>query len=265
MHLWPLIHAERAALAEGLNMLDDEQWAAQSLCGTWSIREVVAHLSAAASVGRLGWFRSVLGARFDFDLHNQRRLAEHLGATNADTLAEYHRIIPSTTAPMGPTAAWLGEVVVHSADIRRPLRIDRTPPSDVVTEVARFYASRDFAVPSRSAFRGLRLEATDGPFTSGSGPVIRGSTLALVMAMAGRDSYCHELAGDGAALLRSRFQNSWAQSSRPGVTSHHGRRRGWGFALHSAKSSAQRCPRWGAGVPRGMPRSGARHPSVGPL
>lgn len=204
MVLWPMIQAERAALAEDLAALDDAQWDAGSLCGAWTVREVVAHMSAAASVGRLRWFRSVLGARFDFDLHNRRRLAEHLGATNADTLAEFRRIIPSTTAPMGPTAAWLGEVVVHSADIRRPLGISRTPPVEVVTEVARFYASRDFAVPSRSAINGLRVEATDGPFSSGEGALVRGTTLALTMAMAGRASYCDDLTGNGVPTLLSR-------------------------------------------------------------
>ncbi|MEO7588970.1 MAG: maleylpyruvate isomerase family mycothiol-dependent enzyme [Arachnia sp.] len=204
MDLWPTIHAERAALAEDLATLDDTQWGASSLCGEWTIREAVAHMSAAASVGRLRWFRSVLGARFDFDLHNQRRLLEHLGATKTDTLAEFRRIIPSTTAPMGPAAAWLGEVVVHTADIRRPLGIDRTPPVEVVTDVARFYASRDFAVPSRSAAKGLRLEATDGPFSSGEGPLVRGTTLALTMAMAGRAAFCDDLTGDGVPPLLSR-------------------------------------------------------------
>ncbi len=201
--LWSMTHAERTALAEDLAALDDAQWAAPSLCGKWSVREVVAHLSAAASVGRIRWFRSILGARFDFDLHNQRRLAEHLGASPDETLAEFRRIIPSTTAPMGPIAAWLGEVVVHSADIRRPLGIDRSPPVDTVTEVARFYASRDFAVPSRTAIKGLRLEATDGAFTTGEGPMVRGTTLALTMAMAGRAAFCDDLEGDGVALLRS--------------------------------------------------------------
>ncbi|MDO5737464.1 MAG: maleylpyruvate isomerase family mycothiol-dependent enzyme [Propionibacteriaceae bacterium] len=204
MDLWHMIHAARADLADDLTILDEDQWAARSLCGNWSVREVVAHLSAAASVGRLRWFRSVVEARFDFDLHNQRRLSEHLGATPADTLQEFRRIIPSTTAPMGPAAAWLGEVIVHSADIQRPLGIDRTPEVAVVEEVARFYASRDFAVPSHKAIRGLRLEATDGTFSTGDGPVVSGTTLALTMAMAGRTAFCDDLTGDGIALLRSR-------------------------------------------------------------
>ncbi len=84
--LWAAIHTERTALADDLAELDDTQWAQPSLCGRWTVEEVVAHLTAAAHVGRLRWLASVLGARFDFDLHNDRRLAEHRGATPAETL-----------------------------------------------------------------------------------------------------------------------------------------------------------------------------------
>ena len=203
--LWAAVHAERAALADDLADLDDAGWAQPSLCGRWSVEEVVAHLTAAAGLGRLRWLRSVLGARFDFDLHNERRLVEQLGATPAETLARFRRVVTSTTAPSGHTAAWLGEVVVHAQDVRRPLGLTRTPPTEVVTEVARFCAGRDFTVSSRSAARGLRLEATDGPFRTGAGPLVTGTTLALTMAMAGRRAYCDDLTGPGAPVLRDRW------------------------------------------------------------
>src|SRR5258707_7973961 len=82
---WSAIHAERAALADDLAGLDDAQWAQPSLCGRWVVEEVVAHLTAAASIGPLRWLTSVLGARFDFDIHNERRFARHRGATPAET------------------------------------------------------------------------------------------------------------------------------------------------------------------------------------
>jgi uncharacterized protein (TIGR03083 family) len=203
-NLWPLIHAERGALAEDLAALDAAQWAHPSLCEGWVIEDVVAHLTAAASIGPLRWFASVLGARFDFDLHNARRLAEHRGVTPAQTLERFRRIVTSTTSPLGPTAAWLGEVVVHAQDIRRPLGLVRTPAAGAVAEVARFYAGRNFAVPSRTAIEGLRLEATDSPFATGAGPRVSGTTLALTMAMAGRRAYCDDLTGPGVSVLRAR-------------------------------------------------------------
>ncbi|MFI6131320.1 maleylpyruvate isomerase family mycothiol-dependent enzyme [Micromonospora sp. NPDC051141] len=202
--LWALAHAERAALADDLAGLDAARWAHRSLCGRWTVEQVVAHLTAAASVGRARWVVSVVGARFDFDKHNDRRLAEHRGADPAETLDRFRRIIHSTTSTFGPTEAWLGEVVLHAQDIRRPLGLGRTPPVEAVTPVARFFAGRDFTVSGRSAIRGLRVAATDGPFAAGAGPLVSGTTLALTMAMAGRAAYCDDLTGPGVPTLRQR-------------------------------------------------------------
>lgn len=202
--LWSATHAERAALAEDLTGLTDAQWGQPSLCGRWVIEEVVAHLTAAASIGPLRWLASVLGTRFDFDLHNDRRLAQHRGPTPAETLDRFFHVVTSTTSAPGPTAAWLGEVIVHAQDIRRPLGLPRTPSVEVVTVVAGFYARRNFAVASRSTIKGLRLEATDSPFATGAGPLVRGTTLALTMAMARRRTYCDDLTGPGLPTLRAR-------------------------------------------------------------
>lgn len=111
----------------------------------------------------------------------------------------------STTAASGHTAAWLGEVVVHAQDVRRPLGLATEPSVEALAEVARFFASRDFAVQSSTAVEGLRLEATDSDFTHGDGPLVRGTTLALVMAMAGREAYAAELTGPGVPSLLDRI------------------------------------------------------------
>ena len=191
--LWDAIHAERAALAADLDGLTDEQWTSPSLCAGWTVADVVAHLTAAAVTGRLRWLRSIAGARFDMDLHNDRRLGEQRGATTGETLERFRAAVGSTIAASGHLPAWLGEVVVHAQDIRRPLGIPTRPALPAVVEVARFYVAKDFAVPSRTRAQGLRLEATDSDFAHGDGPVVRGTTLALVMAMAGRGAYADEL------------------------------------------------------------------------
>lgn len=202
--LWAAARAERASLADDLAALDEAQWAQRSLCWRWTVEDVVAHLTAAATIGPLRWFASVLGARFDFDLHNDRRLAEQRGATPNETLERFRQAVGSTTSTFGPTAAWLGEVVVHAQDIRRPLGLERTPSIEAVTEVARFYARRDFTVASRSTIKGVRLEATDGPFATGAGPLVSGTTLALTMVMASRRAYCVCLTGPGVPTVRDR-------------------------------------------------------------
>lgn len=73
--LWALIHAERAALAEDLADPTDEQWATTSLCTELTVREVLAHLTSAASIGPLRWLAGVIRCRFDFEEQVARRLA----------------------------------------------------------------------------------------------------------------------------------------------------------------------------------------------
>ena len=203
-HLWNLARAERTALARDLSDLNAEQWRHSTLCGEWEVEEVVAHLTAAASLNQWRWALSMLGARFRVDVHNQRRLLEHQGSTPAETLDRFRSIIGSTTAPSGHTPAYLGEVVVHAQDIRQPLGLPRTPDVDALTPVAEFFARRNFTVASRTAVAGLQLRADDGPFATGSGPLVTGSTLALVMGMAGRAPYIDQLDGPGVVTLRAR-------------------------------------------------------------
>lgn len=195
------ISAERQRLVSDLEGLAPADWSAPSLCGRWTVEDVVAHLTAAASTGRWAWLRSIVGARFDADLHNERRLAEHRGPTPADTLAGFRAAVGSRVAPTGDHWAWLGEVVVHGADIREPLAIRTEPAADAVVAVAQGYARKDFAVRSRTAARGLELVATDSAFRTGAGPVVEGTTLDLVLAMAGRATAAARLSGPGASRL----------------------------------------------------------------
>jgi uncharacterized protein (TIGR03083 family) len=208
VQLWRHASLARAALADDLADLDEEQWRVRSLCTEWDVEQVVAHLTAAASLGRFRWLRSIVGAGLRPAVHNDRRLREHLGATPAETLDRFRAVIDSTTAPSADTAAYLGEVIVHGQDIRRPLGIDAEADPESLTHVARFFAQRDFTVPSKSMVRGLRLRATDGAFDHGAGATIAGPTLALVMAMAGRSAYLDQLDGPGREIIRQRLESA---------------------------------------------------------
>lgn len=205
--LWGALHAERAALVDDLTRLNASDWDRPTLCPEWNVEDVTAHLLAGTRTGRVAWLRSIIGARFNPDEHNRRLVARHLGANPAETLAGLRREVSSRTAASGHTAAWLGEVIVHAQDIRRPLGIATTPDVGAVVQVARFFASRDFAVPSRKTVTGLRLEADDAPFATGpvDGALIRGPVLALTMVMAGRAAYLADLQGPGVPTLAARL------------------------------------------------------------
>ncbi|WP_318219296.1 maleylpyruvate isomerase family mycothiol-dependent enzyme [Streptomyces sp. SCL15-6] len=204
--VWSSIHAERAALAADLGDLTTDEWATPSLCSGLTVREVLAHLTASASLNTMRWLAGVIRCRFDFDKQVAMRLAEHLGTTPAETLERFRHIVPSRTKPALPAIAVLGETIVHAEDIRRPLGIRRDYPIEVVTRVAEYYRGTDLVVVAKGRIGGLELVADDGPFTSGSGLLVSGPTMALVMAMTGRAAYCNGLDGDGVELLRSRCE-----------------------------------------------------------
>jgi uncharacterized protein (TIGR03083 family) len=194
---------ERSALVDDLRTLTSEQWRSPTLCDTWDVEDVVAHLGAASLLSTWGWIRSIVGARFDSDVHNRRRLEEFRGATPVATLERFAETgpigLPSKESPAG-----LGELVVHAEDIRRPLGLRHEPDAEGLLAVARFFAAKDFAVNSRSLVKGLRLIATDADFRSGSGPEVGGPLLSLVMAMAGRPAVLDDLNGEGVPVLSRR-------------------------------------------------------------
>ncbi len=198
---WAAIHAQRAALATDLHVLTEDEWKTQSLCEAWSVEETLAHLTAGALETRWRWLASVLRARFDFDKHNRRRINEHIGTKPQTTLEYFRDAIRSNTAPSGHHWAWLGEIVIHGEDIRRPLGIATATPPDVAGEVARHFAIKNFTVPSKTHVAGLRLNATDSDFQHGEGPEVAGPALSLLMAMAGRASHLEDLKGSGVAQL----------------------------------------------------------------
>ncbi|PWD49551.1 hypothetical protein C8046_01305 [Serinibacter arcticus] len=212
--LWELVHAERDALADDLAGLDDAAWRTPSLCGDWTVRETLAHLTAVATLGTPAWLRSVVGVRWDFDRHNELRMREQLGAGPAETLARFRAAAHARTRILGPRPAALGENVIHAADIRRPLGLpSRTAPT-VAAELLTWFATHEFAVVSRSRVRGLELRATDAEVAVGAGARVEGPALALLLATCGRSDALADLDGDGVAVLTARCRPGWTARGR---------------------------------------------------
>ncbi|TSI15930.1 maleylpyruvate isomerase family mycothiol-dependent enzyme [Brevibacterium aurantiacum] len=202
---WTHIHAERARLLSLLDGLAADQWQAQSLCSDWSVEQVVAHLSAAVKTGRWAWIRSIVAAGFNPAKHNARLLSRYRGRNSEETLAIFRDSTTLTVAPTRDYPAFLGEVIVHGQDIAEPRGLSLVPDRAALLEVARYFAQKDFAVNSRTLVTGLSLEAEDADFESGSGPLVTGNLLELVMTMAGRPTFAVSLRGEGAEELRHRL------------------------------------------------------------
>lgn len=78
-----MVHAERAALLDDLWDLDAVRWEEPSLCGEWTVHDVVTHLVDTARTTRLGFVVGLARAGFDFDRQNARGVERHRGASPA--------------------------------------------------------------------------------------------------------------------------------------------------------------------------------------
>jgi uncharacterized protein (TIGR03083 family) len=202
--IWPTIQAERKALAADLGALSDEQWETPSLCEGWTVRDVVAHMTATARVTPVSFFPKLLTSGFSLSRMQNKDIAEQRGGSPADTLARFTAEIDSTTSPPGPKDTWLGEALVHAEDVRRPLGLAREYPAAASAQAADFYKGSNLVLGTKKRIAGLKLRATDIDWTHGDGPEVAGPIHSLLMVMAGRKAVIADLTGEGVAELSSR-------------------------------------------------------------
>jgi uncharacterized protein (TIGR03083 family) len=202
--IWPTIHTERAALAADLESLNEPGWDTPSLCEGWSVRDVLAHMTGTAKISPGSFFGKIITNGFSLKKLQQHDIAELRGGTPGDTLANFKAELNSSKHPPGPTDTWLGEVIVHSEDIRRPLGIKHEYPAEALTRVADFYKGSNLVIGTKKRIEGLHLKATDVEWSYGDGPEVSGPMAALVVAMAGRKEAIADLSGEGVTTLTSR-------------------------------------------------------------
>jgi len=204
MDIWGTIHAERKSLAADLGGLSEPQWAMPSLCSGWTVRDVLAHMTATAKMSPPQFIGTLITSGFSFATVQSKGIAAEKGHTSAETLARFNSVLDSTKSPPGPTDTWLGEVIVHSEDIRRALGITHTYPTDAAVQVANFYKGSNLLIGAKNRIAGVKLRATDADWSHGEGPEVSGPIVSLVVAMTGRKAALDDLAGEGVATLRTR-------------------------------------------------------------
>ncbi|WP_326952228.1 maleylpyruvate isomerase family mycothiol-dependent enzyme [Amycolatopsis sp. NBC_01286] len=201
---WPEIHRERAALADDLANLPTAAWSTPSLCRGWTVHEVLGHVVATAKLTPVTFFARLAGSGFRFEAMAAKNLARETEAGPEATLAQLREHANDTTGPPGPADSWLGEIVVHGTDIRRPLGLERAFPIATLVQVAEFYRRSNLLIGAKKRVTGLTLRATDAGWSTGSGPEVTGPMLALVLAMTGRSAVLDELSGPGVDQLAAR-------------------------------------------------------------
>jgi uncharacterized protein (TIGR03083 family) len=204
MEIWPVIHAERRNLASDLRSLEEAEWSTPSLSTDWTVRDVLAHMTATAKMSPPAFFVKLAGSGFSLTKLQGKDIAAEKGGSPADTLAGFEAIVTSTGHPPGPADTMLCETIVHSEDIRRPLGLRHAYPLEAVVQAANFYKGSNLIVGTKRRISGLTLRATDTEWSTGTGPEVKGPIVTLLMAMTGRKVAAGELSGEGAETLAAR-------------------------------------------------------------
>jgi len=205
MDTWQMIKAERATLVDALDKLPEADWDKPSLCTGWTVREVVAHMIATATMTPPKFFGKLIGSGFNFQKLTRRDIAAiTAGRTDAQLVDLLRSRIDSRTSPPGPAPSWLGETIVHGEDIFRALGGYREHPVEHVVAVADFYKNSNLLIGAKNRISGVTLRATDTDWRHGTGPEVSGPILALVLAMTGRKVALDDLTGAGVDTLRGR-------------------------------------------------------------
>jgi len=202
--VWPAVHAERQALADDVKALTDEQWSTPSLCIGWTVRDVLAHMTATANTGVGSFLIKMSKSGFSLKRMQEKDLANVRTIPPAETLAKFKAVVSSSKHPPGPSDTWLGETLVHAEDIRRALGITRLYPTEAVVRVADFYKGSNLVIGAKKRIAGLKLQATDTTWSHGEGPEVSGPIMSLMCAMTGRKAPLVDLSGPGVAELSGR-------------------------------------------------------------
>lgn len=179
--------AERERLVDLLTDADPEQWAADSLCTGWRVREVVAHMTMPYRHTGQTVMAGIAAHGGDFN-----RFADELARQDTAALPDAEllaclrdNIDHPWQPPVGGQAGALSHDVIHGLDITEPLGLPR-PPADRIGLVLAGAGPRQLAFFGVD-LTGRRLVATDTDLTLGDGPVVTELPAAdILLAVAGR-------------------------------------------------------------------------------
>jgi uncharacterized protein (TIGR03083 family) len=204
MDIWATLAEERMATAALLEGLSDEQWAAQSLCSAWTVKDVAVHLLPTTGKGVSEFLLAVLRARGNLHRASEAIVAKYAAAMTPDEIVvalrdnAADRFEPPGVGATGPYT----DVLVHRLDIAVPLGIELDRPPEP------WRTSLDFLVSKRGR-RGfvprrlpeLTYRASDLDWSSGTGAEVTGPAAALGLTFCGRSAWLDRLSGPGKESL----------------------------------------------------------------
>jgi len=200
--------ANRRVIAQLFAQLDDDQLSTPSLCTGWTCRDVLGHLVMCVEITMPRFLLAVARDRGRADVTSDR-LARACGArpvrelvTCLDERSDVALSSPGVGA-LGPFA----DSCIHLRDVAIPLGTATSPPPADWARVLDFLTTpraRAAGFLPRGRLDGLRLQASDTAWRSGSGAPVNGTSEALAMSLTGRPALLLDLSGAGVATLRQR-------------------------------------------------------------
>ncbi|MEC3915939.1 maleylpyruvate isomerase family mycothiol-dependent enzyme [Nocardia sp. CDC160] len=185
--IWQAVATERATLADLLCSLSESDWDHQSLCESWRIRDVVAHVILSANPALGSILFGLLRSRGNLHAMIRDTAIRHAAKTPpAQLLTELRATTHLRSTALGTTPAdRLMDLLVHGQDIAIPLGITREIPI-LAARLAldRIRTAGTFDI--RTTLSTHRLTATDTPWTAGTGRPVEAPIAALLLFVTGR-------------------------------------------------------------------------------
>lgn len=199
------IRAQRAAVGDLLESLDDSEWEHDSLCAGWQVRDVVAHCVQSHVATPWTFAGEWIASGFSMAARNQRWVTRRRTRSRAEVFGEYRATVAQLRIPAAEAPYALVEAVVHGYDIARPLGRTIEVPTASLVLVADTCRRTGLFLHSKQRCAGLTLRALDVEWTAGHGQEITGPISSLIMAITGRAAALDDLSGEGLGTLRTRL------------------------------------------------------------
>ena len=192
---------EGEALLEYVRGIPEENWETQTVCDPWSVRHLVAHLTALGNQTFPNFAKRMVATGFNFQKVVEGDLQKWLQPRD-EMITNFERSIanPSTPKPLAVTA--LGEFMCHGEDIRRALGDRGDHPAAHIDQLGPNYAKTGKPLNGKTRTGGLSFRSTDSSFRFGEGPEVAGPGMDLIMAIAGRSAALDYCEGEGVAIMR---------------------------------------------------------------
>jgi uncharacterized protein (TIGR03083 family) len=201
--VWAVIAEERTSLADTFDGLTGDQWDVPSLCGHWTVRQVLGHLVIATDPPGRRFAVEVVKAFGSFDKANDRLALEQAERPAAELIADLRAQVPRRFTPpgLGPEAP-LHDILLHSLDVRIPLGLPTERPAEhyaPALDIVFSAIGMRTLVPKRRPK--LRWTATDHSWTHGEGDEVQGGMADLALSASGRAARVDAITGPGQPAL----------------------------------------------------------------